>query len=174
MTTRLLVAALAATASLAACGAGEPAGKPTSEANRQAEARKAMLDYAKCMRQHGVDMPDPQFDGGHVSQKGPVHVNEAKMRKADGACESIRDRIKPPELSDEEKAEFKQKAVAHSRCMREHGVDLPDPTFDENGGAQVHIPKGGGLNPETAKFKAAEKACSKLMPGAGTTDSDEG
>jgi hypothetical protein len=174
MTTRLLVAALAATASLAACGAGDPAGKPTSEATRQAEARKAMLDYAKCMRANGIDMPDPQFDGGHVTQKGPRKVNEAAMRKADEACESIRDRVKPPELSDEEKAEFKQQALAHSRCMREHGVDLPDPTFDENGGAQVRIQKGQGLNPESPKFKAAEKACSKLMPGAGTTDNEDG
>jgi hypothetical protein len=176
MKTRLLVVALAATASLAACGAEDPASNKTTGAqpSRQDEARKAMLDYAKCMREHGVDMPDPQFDGGRVMQKGPKKVNEAKMREADQACASIRDRVKPPEISDEEKAEFKKAALEHSKCMREHGVDFPDPTFDENGGGQVRIGRGSGINPESPKFKAAEKACQDKMPGAGKTDNEEG
>src|SRR5690349_17562453 len=129
MKTRLLVVALAATASLAACGAEEPASNKGAQPSREAEARKAMLDYAKCVRQHGVDMPDPTFDGGRVMQKGPQKVNQAKMREAEKACASIRERVKPPEISDAEKEEFKKAALEHSRCMREHGIDFPDPTF---------------------------------------------
>ena len=175
MQIRVLVAALAATASLAACGAEEPS-NPASQGtgNREAEARKAMLDYARCMRENGVDMPDPQFNGGRVTQRGPQKVDEANMRKADKACASIRERVKPPELSDEQKEEFKQQAIKHSRCMREQGLDFPDPTFDENGGAQVRIRRGAGLNPESAKFKAAEKACRSAMPARGTTDNEDG
>ena len=172
MKTRLLVVALAATASLAACGAEQPA--TNKQPSREDEARRAMLDYAKCMREHGVDMPDPTFDGGRVTQKGPQKVNQAKLREADKACASIRGRVKPPEISDEKKEEFKQAALEHSKCMREHGIDFPDPVFDEDGGAQVRIGRGSGINPESAKFKAAEKACRGKMPGAGTTDSEAG
>ena len=68
MRTRLLVAAVAATASLAACGGEDPS--PTSgAAGREAANRKAMLDLARCMRDNGVDMPDPQFEGGRVTQR---------------------------------------------------------------------------------------------------------
>jgi hypothetical protein len=170
-----LLVAVAATASLVACGAEEdPAKSASAPQTQEAKNRKAMLDYAKCMREHGIDMPDPQFDGGRVTQKGPRKVNQAKMREADKACASIRERVKPPEISDAQKEEFKKAALAHSECMREHGLDFPDPVFDENGGAQVRIQRGKGINPESAKFKAAEKACRDKMPGSGTRDNEEG
>jgi hypothetical protein len=174
MTTRLLVAALAATASLAACGGNE---KPTSSGAtgtpKRDEARKAMLDYARCMREHDVDMPDPQFNGGRTMMKGPRNVDPAKLRAADTACQPILEKVKPPEIPEAQKEEFKKAALAHARCMREHGIDkFPDPAFDENGGAQIRIGRGSGLDPESPKFKAAQKACEKEMPGAGATDVD--
>jgi hypothetical protein len=174
MKTRLLVVALAATASLAACGAEGDKTSGAQPDSRQDEARKAMLDYAKCMREHGIDMPDPQFDGGRVMQKGPQKANRAKVREAEKACASIRERVKPPEISDEQKEEFKKQALEHAACMREQGIEFPDPVFDENGGAQIRIERGSGINPQSAKFKAAEKACRGTMPGRGTTSSQDG
>jgi hypothetical protein len=163
MITRLLVAALAAT-SLVACG-GE---KPTSSGSNGTgpdDAKKAMLAYAKCVRAHGVDMPDPVFNGNRIQQRGPANVDRAKMRAADKACASIRDSIKPPEMSDAEKAEFKKAALKNAQCMRDQGIaNFPDPTFDENGGAQIRMRKGSGLNPDSAKFKAAQKECEKTLP----------
>jgi hypothetical protein len=45
---------------------------------------------------------------------------------------------------------------------------MPDPTFDENGGAQMRI--GKGLNPESPKFQKAEEACRDTSPmGPGKT-----
>ena len=43
--------------------------------------------------------------------------------------------------------------------MREHGIDMPDPTFGENGRAQVRIGKGSGIDPESSKFEEAQDAC---------------
>jgi hypothetical protein len=49
--------------------------------------------------------------------------------------------------------------VAFARCMREHGIDMPDPTGDglvlrrDDGG------RGGGPDPSSEKFREAEKAC---------------
>jgi hypothetical protein len=45
-----------------------------------------------------------------------------------------------------------------SACMRSHGVPkFPDP--DSNGG--ISLDAGGGIDPESPTFKAAEKACEK-------------
>lgn len=176
MTTRLLLAAVAATASLVvACGGGEEptSGSPASGADKN---RQAMLDYARCMRENGIDMPDPKFEGGRVTQRigGPgQRINPDEMRKAQKACAKYEDAIKPPEMSEEEQAENKKAALANARCMRENGVpDFPDPMFDENGGAQIKI--GKGLDPEGPAFQKAMKACEKTMPGMRGTSSGGG
>jgi hypothetical protein len=158
----LAAAPLAALAlGLAACGGdgGTPASAQSArDANRQAE-----LKFARCMREHGVDFPDPGSGG-----QGPVKVGgdatPEELREAEQACESYRKDIKPPELSEEQQQEFKEAALAHARCMREHGIDFPDPTFSEDGGAQIRL-GDGRLDPEDADFNAAEKECAgKLGP----------
>jgi hypothetical protein len=170
MLVRLLAAAALATAVLtvAACGGGTPTSSGTgSKKGPNAEDRTAMLDFARCMRQHGVDMPDPTFsDGGaRVEQhSGPGKLSPEKQRSADQACKKYQDKIKPPALSDAEKEKFKKQALAQSRCMRAHGIDMPDPTFDENGGATVKIGEGaGGVRPDDPKFRAAQRACMPEM-----------
>jgi hypothetical protein len=174
MKTRLLLVAVAATASLAGCGAED---NPTSSGAKPSQSqetanRKAMLDFARCMRENGVDMPDPQFEGGKVTQR-MSKTNPDTMRKAEAACAKYRDKVKAPEMSDSQKAEFKKAALANARCMREHGIDFPDPQFDTGGGAQIRL--GKGLNPDSPKFQAAQKACQKTMPiGPSTTDAGGG
>ena len=171
MKTRLFLVAVAATATLAGCGADDP--KPAAAGGKGQEAanRKAMLDYASCMRKNGVDMPDPQFSAGRVTQR-MNKANPDKMRTAEAACAKIRDKIKAPEMSAADKEEFKKAALANARCMREHGIDMPDPTFDANGGARMRL--GGGINPESAKFKAAQEACRDTMPGGGPSNTTAG
>jgi hypothetical protein len=173
MKTRLFLIALAATVSLAACGAEKDpskasSGKPTQEAAN----KKAMLAFASCMRKNGVDMPDPQFSGGRVTQK-MKGGNPDKMRTAEKACSKYRAQIKAPEMSAADKEDFKKQALQNARCMREHGIEnFPDPTFDENGGAQIRI--GKNMNPESAKFQAAMKACQKFMKGPSTSSAGGG
>ena len=171
MRTRLLVAAVAATASLAACGGEEPS-SASGAPSREAANRKAMLDLARCMRENGVDMPDPQFEGGRVTQRmgGPGKIDPDEMRKAEKACAKYREAIKPPEMSDEDKEKFRKAALEHSRCMREHGIDIPDPKFDEDGGAQIRIGRGSGIDPDDPKFQKAQEACEDKMPMLGEED----
>ncbi len=174
MRTRLLVAAVAATASLAACGGEEPSASPA--ANREAANRKAMLDLARCMRENGIDMPDPKFEGGRVTQRmgGPgKKIDPDVMRKAEKACAKYREAIKAPEMSDADKEKFRKAAIEHSRCMRKQGIDMPDPMFDEDGGAQIRIDRGRGIDPDDPKFKKAQEACRDTMPMLGETDEEE-
>ena len=175
MTTRLLLAAVAATASLAACGSDSP--QPAA-ADQQAKMKQSMLDFARCMRENGIDMADPKFEGNRVTMRagGPGKPGDPdKMKAAEKACAKYRDAVKPPEISPEKAEEFKKGALANARCMREHGIDMPDPTFDENGGARMELKNG--VNPESAKFQKAQQACRDvggIGAGPATNDVEEG
>ena len=153
----------------AACGAEkEPA------ADREQEARDAMLAYTKCMREQGIDMPDPQPGERGIRLSAPEGVTPEEMEKAEGACRKHLEAIEPPELSEEQQKEFQEAALAHARCMREHGIDMPDPTFGENGRATIRIRRGEGSTgpePDDPKWKAAEEACRDKMPERPDEDS---
>jgi hypothetical protein len=167
---RLLVAALLAAGALAvaACGGDDTADGATSGADRESEAREAALNYARCMREHGVDMPDPTFEDGGTLQRGPTkedNLPRSKVREAENACRKYMEDVEPPKLSEEQQQEFKEAALAHARCMREHGIEnFPDPTFGENGEARIRLDKGDGLDPEDPDFREAQEACRETMP----------
>jgi len=165
---RPLLAAVLTIAALAvsACGDEAGAGGDTA-ADRDKETLDAGIKFARCMREHGIDMPDPQPGqrGLRLMQKGDAPPQT--LREADEACRKYLEDVAPPEMSEAQKKEFQEAALAHARCMREHGIDFPDPTFDENGGAQVRIRRGSGIDPESAKFQTAQKACESKMPQLG-------
>jgi hypothetical protein len=53
--------------------------------------------------------------------------------------------------------------AAYSACMRKNGVPtFPDPQKD--GGLLLRAGPGTGIEPNSAQFKAAERACQKLRP----------
>jgi len=66
--------------------------------------------------------------------------------------------------SPESAASPEQAGVAFAKCMRSNGVpDFPDPNA---GGGFVFHP-GGGMNPSSPAFEAAQAKCRKLLPGGG-------
>jgi hypothetical protein len=147
---------------LAGCGAEEPG--ETGSADPDQRDRDAMLAFAACMREHGIDMPDPAPDERGIRLSAPEGISEEKAEEAHEACRKHLDEIEPPEMSEEQEKEFQEAALAHARCMRENGIDMPDPTFGENGRAQIRIRKGSGIDPESPKFEEAQEACEDEMP----------
>jgi hypothetical protein len=141
---------------------------PTASVDPVEQAR----EYAQCMRDHGVDMPDPQtVDGGSGSGGGGVRItvsgNPASM---DAAMEACKDKLPnggvPPSMSPQQQEQLRQFA----QCMRDHGVDMPDP--DPNGGGlRINSSGGPAMGPDDPTFKAAQEACKDKLPGAlgGTT-----
>jgi hypothetical protein len=165
---RLASLGLLAIVGVLAAGCGDDtAGGNASAANGEREARDAALNYARCMREHGVDMPDPTFDGGGgIKQKVPKpKVPKAKFREAEQACEKYEEsESEAPELSEEEQQEFREAALANARCMREHGIEnFPDPTFPGSGEAQIRAPEGA-VDPNDPDFKQAQDACKDTLP----------
>jgi hypothetical protein len=54
--------------------------------------------------------------------------------------------------------------VAFARCMREHGIDMPDPTGE---GLMLRRDGEGGPDPASAKFREAEQACDHHLADLG-------
>ncbi|MEV0645602.1 hypothetical protein AB0I28_10090 [Phytomonospora sp. NPDC050363] len=149
---------------LAGCGGGE--GDPSAEGSATADPASAILDYAQCMRDNGVPMPDPEVNAnGEGSISLPEGVDRATLDAAEEKCrEFMPNGGEPPELD----PEVLEQLRAYSKCMREHGVDdFPDP--EPKGGIQYEAPPPGS----DADFTAAEEACGDLMPAGGSHDSKD-
>lgn len=142
--------------------AGDPA--------RSEAFEDAMLEFAQCMRDNGVDMPDPDFSGGgggaiRIGGDGPMSESDVQaMEDAQEACgpimEAAREDLPPPDP--EREAEMRENMLAFSECMREQGIDFPDPVFDDNGGVSISMgPADGrtGPSPDDDEFQEAAEAC---------------
>ncbi len=184
----LVPVALAMAVLATACGGGSAAGTDGiasagdgSSAKNTADKAKvdpeqAGLDFARCMREHGVDVPDPSSgEGGMVMiGPGPGEVQAgvrsgppAGFEEADKACRHFIEGLigdGPGPLDPEEQ----DRALKFAKCMRDNGVDMPDPDFS-GGGVRITIGGGPGsaTGPDSETFKAAQKACGGLFGPAG-------
>jgi len=168
----------------------------------------AFAEYRECMREHGVDLPEPVVvdpgqaasDQGPVSLIGPVSggaplpaIDAEAFGSADAACSPILEAAGVMTLSTSSGGDAQVGSVpgsgggmigggviggaavlgvtgaddieamvaqvrAYAACMREHGVDVPDPVVDEGAGTfELKL----DVDPTTADFRAADAACSE-------------
>jgi hypothetical protein len=146
-------------------GTGSASPHPTASVDPVEQAR----EFAQCMRDHGVDMPDPETaDNGSGGGSGiRITVSGGPNSNTDAAMEACKDKLPnggtPPSLSPEQQEQLRQFA----QCMRDHGVDMPDPD-PNNGGLRISQSGGpaAGMGPDDPTFKAAQDACKDKLPGA--------
>ncbi len=155
---------------LVACGGGsDDSGGGASASFDDAAAEEGRLEMAECMREHGIDMPDPEPGQGMMMKKaGPddgVNLDDPAAQEALEACEEEVD-FKPPELTAGEQEQMQEDMLAFAQCMREQGVEMPDPEVD---GGKVTMRIGGPDGPELDEpaMEAAQEACESKMPGGG-------
>lgn len=147
---------------LAACGSASP----SSAGKSDDEKRLAFVD---CLRDHGVDVtmsadgrrtmvrvqgragdgPSKQGfgEGGPDDPNGPFAI----CRRQTGWAPS------PPTAA--EQAQMRDRALRMARCMRSHGVDMPDPAPDGRMTLRVRA--------NSPTFEAAARACGIGVPGGG-------
>jgi hypothetical protein len=54
--------------------------------------------------------------------------------------------------------------VAFSACMRSHGEPgFPDPVIGPRGYGIIRIPRSDGIDPGSAQYRSAERACTRLL-----------
>jgi hypothetical protein len=161
----LLIAAVGAALALGACGGSDDGGGSGSSA--EDKAYEGALKFAKCMREHGIDMPDPKKDANgriKITAKASARsgTDDANMRAAQKDCQKYLKAGggRAPSAADQAKA--KDALLAYTRCMRSHGVKIPDPEFS-SGGSLASVGGPGQTNPDSPKFKAADKVCHKYL-----------
>ncbi len=138
--------------------------KAAAAASRPAaslDPQERLRTYAKCMRDNGVDMPDPGPDGSiQTDERG---IDRATMEKAEAACGAILGSGGGSsgggnggggDLSPEQKDQLR----AYAKCMRDNGVDMPDPVFQGGGRYAVGGP-GMKVQPDDPAYKKAEEVC---------------
>jgi hypothetical protein len=130
---------------------------PAASASPNGKTMGSPLKFAQCMRQHGVQMDDPD-SSGHISIKADSKT-QGTVDAAQKACQHL--------LPDGGKGGGKglskqdqEKFLKFAQCMRQHGIQMADPDFS-GGGVKTTI-KGGPA--DQAKVDTAQKACSSVLP----------
>lgn len=148
---------------LAGCttgGDGEAA--PETGTSTTAVVGDPSVEYARCLRSKGFEVPDPDPGAGRDSPVGAVAVptprNEAE-REALDEC----NRLLPSSGTQSDRGvrrddAMRESLLAFAQCMRDHGIDYPDPKFLPNGGIDLSTPPDAG----TAAFADAQAACRHL------------
>jgi hypothetical protein len=189
---RTVMAALVATVALGAlagCGGGgggngvaslggdsaQQASGSGSTKVTQRERDAAFRKFTQCMRDHGVEMADPEIgdDGSFTitatadaaagtgpADPGFATANEECQQYLDGVINGG-DREAP---SAEEIAKIQRQALKVARCMRAEGLDFPDPQFDTGSGGGGMVMIGGpgeSIDPTDPTVQAAMEKCQK-------------
>lgn len=167
---------------LAACGQGSDddgvaslgrngATGSAASASPSVDPEEALQAFAECMREHGLeDFPDPQIDGNggiEISAGDPGDFGRAELDAAMQACEHLLPEGAGPGdgegPSAEEQAAMEDALLAYAQCMRDHGIDMPDPEFSGGGVIQ----QGGDFDPNDPEFEEADDACRHFLGDAG-------
>lgn len=134
------------------------------------DPEEAFQDYAACMQEHGIEMPEPGSSGGAIEVGGEDFDIES-FDEAAAECDPILEAAFGEfELSPEQQAEMMDQELALAQCMRDNGIDWPDPSGDGN----ITIELGDDVDPEAVN--AAMEVCMKdafgdlggLVVGGGT------
>ena len=159
------------------------------------DPEEAMAAFTACMKEHGVEVgiavaaedgvtgvtgttgtiggPPLAGPGSGTAldpQEGTATQLDPKaMEAADAAC---RDLLPSGMLGDPSATippEQVEAMLGFAKCMREHGIDFPDPQFS-GGGMSIQIGGEAGDDAQAADpmgeaFQAAQEACGSALPG---------
>lgn len=130
--------------------------------DKEINPEDAMLEYTECMREHGVDMPDPDPNGGAVELSKDSMEN---MEAASKACDPIMQKVmQDAPANNMDNAKFEEMILAQAKCLRKKGYDVPDPIFEGNGAVN------GGTYPDNAHGPAFDKAMKECNDEVGLGD----
>jgi hypothetical protein len=178
------IVAVAALAAVIVAGCGGSSGGSSSTGTTSNAAREtAFLNYAQCMRQHGVAVSDPTVGANGIVrlprptlfQNGqtPTSAQLAQFQQARTACQSTIKGITFG-FNPSSNPQFQAALLKYAQCMRANGFNMPDPTFN-NPGTSTGTGTGtggfrgpfGGINRNNPTFQKANTVCRPILQAAG-------
>jgi hypothetical protein len=191
-TSLTLICGLPLLAVLAACGssstsaganvaslATSPAAAGPDSAAPAASDEDAALAYVECMRDEGIDLPDPVVadDGtiGFDTTEISVDPTSAAFAAANDACEQHLEGADFA-LSDDDVTAVRDAFQRFTDCLRGEGLDVGDFAFGDGNARRVVqggddlidlvAPAIDGLNPSDPAHQAAVDACEPTLSEA--------
>jgi hypothetical protein len=153
-------------------GASATTASGSSSPESSASIQRKMVAYSQCMRTHGVpEFPEPTeghlliHSSNHNGHATGINPGSAQFQAAQKVCGKLLPEGGTPSPAQQAKAQ--ESALKFSQCMRTHGVpNFPDPTLS-HGAIRMKLKAGGatGIDPESPRFRAAQKACQSIAPG---------
>jgi hypothetical protein len=146
---------------------GVTATRQASAGSPEASSRVAELQYAHCMRAHGIpDFPDPGPTGGFNLSDQPgsdLNPSDPALQAAAGACAKIRG-FKGNSTPARQR-QYTAELLRFARCVRADGVpNFPDPSsLGPNQGVGFLIDRNT-LDPHSPALQAAVTACQRVVP----------
>lgn len=147
---------------LAGCAASQDTGipggvTPTEPAQPTTAPTPDAQAYAECMRDHDIDMSDPDPSTGLPSLGDAVDPGSTAFAAAQDACGDLL----PGGIRGEEDDVDTAAYLAFAECMRENGMpDFPDP---QPGSGEGLFP---GIDRGDPAFAQATAVCGDILTGA--------
>ncbi|GAA1664685.1 hypothetical protein ACFTSF_13275 [Kribbella sp. NPDC056951] len=165
--TTLATAALAAVVlMLTGCGGNAPDTQVASGSGAQSQATaptsappslsrdEMAVKFTQCLRENGLDVPDPEPGKGPLLKFGPESgVSREQVDKAMEACRQYN-----PQADSAPDPQQEENGRKYAECMRKNGVEkFPDPKPGQRG---VMIGPEVGDDPD---FQKAQDACQSIL-----------
>ena len=158
-------------------GTGDGAGGGETLAADATEEEQA-LAFAQCMRDEGIDWPDPTtnadgsidlFGGaGRGDGQGGGGVDDGRRAAFDICGSLVEGASFLPGGAGGFDAETQDSFLEFTQCLRDNGVDIDDPDFSNPGGDGDQRGRfGGSFDPQDPANADAIEACQGLFAGAG-------
>ena len=164
---------------LAACSSGHagpqvahlPGHGSQAQTTRQqtgAQMDRDMINFAHCMRAHGVQMRDPFHRPGHAGLSIEVPAQTAANRPAFSACMHFLQPIIQMKNAHAAAAAapIMHQLTEYARCMRAHDISMLDPTPE----GQLNLGNVPGIASDfgrySPQFRAADAACRHFLPAS--------
>jgi hypothetical protein len=136
----------------------------------------ALLAFAQCMRDNGIDMDDPQagagpglrgfFGGGPDRSASDIDRGSEEFQSAQEACSMYLEAMRP-EIDPEAEQERLEEQLALAQCIRDHGYEqYPDPAIGTDGRLERTRGQGFedlGIDPRSSEFRDVIATCRDEM-----------
>ena len=157
------------------------AAKADSQSDRMAASARTdeevVTDFTQCMRDEGFDIPDPELNAdGTVNweklkesfDRDPrFDLQHKRSKKALDKCVPIlADATSTSKADKEDPIETQDKMLAFAQCLRDQGIDMPDPDFSGDTRAKMKpLVQDLAGSASQSRIVAAVDLCSDLVWG---------
>ena len=167
----------------AGTGTAETTGAVATDEPEDLTDEERLLAFAECMRQHGVDFPDPVVEadgtvtfgfrpgGGAGQGAGNIRANP-DLPAAREACGDLLEGLAfGPGSGNFDQTELQDTLLEFAQCMRDNGIDMGDPDLRDFGPGNDDEPQPGrpfgGIDFDDPDVAAAFEVCQQQAPLAG-------